>query len=111
MGGDLTGLIISVVIMMAMFYLLVFVPENKRKKKYNAMINALKLNDEIMTKGGIVGKITSIEEDYILLQTGPDRARIKLSKQGIAHVISESKIEGKNESKTEEKNESKKIKK
>ena len=40
------------------------------------MINALKLNDEIMTKGGIVGKITSIEEDYILLQTGPDEAEL-----------------------------------
>ncbi|NLZ48550.1 MAG: preprotein translocase subunit YajC [Clostridiales bacterium] len=107
MGGDLGALILSVVLMLAMFYLLVFIPENRRKKKYNAMINSLKLNDEIMTKGGIIGKITSIEEDYILLQTGPDRARIKLSKQGISHVINESKIE----SKTEEKNENKKVKK
>ena len=40
------------------------------------MLNSLKLNDEIMTKGGIVGKITSIEDDYILLQTGPDRAKL-----------------------------------
>lgn len=63
MTGDVKGFIISIVIMMAMFYLLIFVPENRRKKKYNAMLNSLKLNDEIMTKGGIVGKITSIEDD------------------------------------------------
>lgn len=100
MTGDVKGFIISIVIMMAMFYLLIFVPENRRKKKYNAMLNSLKLNDEIMTKGGIVGKITSIEDDYILLQTGPDRARIKLSKQGISHVINESKVENKTVEKT-----------
>ncbi|NLP29271.1 MAG: preprotein translocase subunit YajC [Clostridia bacterium] len=98
--NETAGFIMSIVIMLAMFYLLVFIPENRRKKKYNAMLNSLKLNDEIMTKGGIIGKITSIKEDCILLQTGPDRARIKMSKNGISHVMSESKLEAKKESKS-----------
>lgn len=106
MTQEMWNLIFSILLMLVMFYLLIFVPGNRRKKKYSAMINALKLNDEVITKGGIVGKITSIEDDYILLQTGPDRARIKLSKQGIAQVISESQTE----SKPVEKKESKKVK-
>ena len=59
--NETAGFIMSIVIMLAMFYLLVFIPENRRKKKYNVMLNSLKLNDEIMTKGGIIGKITSIK--------------------------------------------------
>lgn len=81
------------VLMIGMFYLVVFLPESKRKKKYNAMIEALKVNDEVMTRGGIIGKITSIQDDHILLQTGPDRARLKVSKNGIANVIAESNTE------------------
>jgi preprotein translocase subunit YajC len=79
--------------MIGMFYLVVFLPESKRKKKYNAMLSALKVNDEVMTRGGLIGKITSIQEDHILLQTGPDRARLKVSKNGIANVLTESKTE------------------
>ena len=81
------------VLMIGMFYLVVFLPESKRKKKYNSMLNDLKVNDEVMTRGGIIGKVTSIQEDHILLQTGPDRARLKVSKNGIANVLTESKTE------------------
>lgn len=81
------------VLMIGMFYLVVFLPESKRKKKYNAMLNELKVNDEVLTRGGILGKVTSIQEDHILLQTGPDRARLKVSKNGIANVLTESKTE------------------
>ncbi|MBU3091900.1 preprotein translocase subunit YajC [Clostridium sp. CM028] len=81
------GSLISIVLMLAVFYLVVFIPENKRKKKYATLLNNLKLNDEVMTKGGIMGKIINIQDDYIILESGPDRARIKLSKSGIGTVI------------------------
>lgn len=72
--------------MIAMFYLILFIPEKKRRKKYAAMIDALKVNDEIMTKGGIMGKIVKLGEDYIVLESGPDRARLKFSKNAIGTV-------------------------
>lgn len=75
------------IVMMVVLYLIIFLPEKKRKKQYEEMINSLKVNDEIMTKGGVMGKITTIKDDYIILESGPDRSRIKFTKQAIASVI------------------------
>lgn len=78
--------IVYFVIMIALFYLFIFVPEGKRKKKYSSMINGLKVNDEIMSRGGIIGKIVSLQDNFVIMETGPDRVRIKLDKNGISHV-------------------------
>jgi preprotein translocase subunit YajC len=51
------------------------------------MISNLKVNDEVMTRGGIIGKIINIQDNYIILETGPDRVRIKLDKNGISNVL------------------------
>ncbi|SHI09950.1 preprotein translocase subunit YajC [Clostridium collagenovorans DSM 3089] len=75
------------IVMMVVLYLIIFLPEKKRKKQYEEMINSLKVNDEIMTKGGVMGRITSLKDDYIILESGPDRSRIKFTKQAIASVI------------------------
>ncbi|WP_032121887.1 MULTISPECIES: preprotein translocase subunit YajC [Clostridium] len=81
--------ILTIILMLGLFYAIVFIPERKRRKKYSAMLEALKLNDEILTRGGIMGKIVNVKDDYIILESGPDRARLKISKQGIASVLTE----------------------
>ena len=53
------------------------------------MIDNLKVNDEIMTKGGIIGKIINIQERFIIVQTGPDKIKIKLDKTGVLNLLSE----------------------
>lgn len=55
------------------------------------MLQELKVNDQIMTKGGIIGKITHIQEDILTIQTGPDRVKIKLDKTGVLNILSETK--------------------
>ena len=87
--GQLASLL-PLILMLGVFYLVIFIPENKRKKKYAALLSNLKVNDEIMTKGGIMGKIINVQEDHIILESGPDRARIKLSKNGISTVLNSS---------------------
>jgi len=87
--------LLPLIAMLGLFYLIIFIPESRRKKKYSLMINSLKVNDEILTKGGIIGKIINIQDDFLILQTGPDKARIKLSKNGIANVFSENTEETK----------------
>ena len=79
--------LLPIIFMLGVFYLVVFIPENKRKKKYAALLNNLKVNDEVMTKGGMMGKIINIQDEYIIFESGPDRTRIKLSKSGIGTVI------------------------
>lgn len=77
------------IFMIVIFYLIIFVPEGKRKKRYKAMLDNLKVNDEIMTKGGIVGKIINVQDRFVILQTGPDKVRIKLDKTGVLNLLSE----------------------
>ncbi|MGH4137463.1 preprotein translocase subunit YajC [Clostridium sp.] len=85
--------LLPIILMLVVFYLVVFIPENKRKKRYAALLNNLKVNDEVMTKGGIMGKIINIQDDYIILESGPDRTRVKLGKSGIGTVINTNSAE------------------
>ncbi len=87
------GSLLPLILMLGVFYLVIFIPENKRKKKYAALLNNLKVNDEVMTKGGIMGKIINIQDEYIILESGPDRARIKLAKSGISTVVNSNSAE------------------
>ncbi|CAM2781890.1 preprotein translocase subunit YajC [Hathewaya histolytica] len=81
------GGMLPLLIAMVAFYAMVFIPESKRKKKYNQMLKDVKVNDDILTKGGIMGRIINIEDEYIILESGPSRARIKLHKNGISSVL------------------------
>ncbi|MFT8350378.1 preprotein translocase subunit YajC [Clostridium saccharoperbutylacetonicum] len=69
------------------FYFLLVLPEKKRKKKYQGMIQELKVNDEVVTRGGIIGKITHMDENTITLETSPAKTRIKFEKSGIAYKM------------------------
>lgn len=79
--------VLPFLVMFALMYFLLIVPERKRTKKYNEMIGALSVNDEIVTRGGIVGKIISMEDEYMVIQSGPDRSRLKFVKSAIAQKV------------------------
>ncbi|SHI33833.1 preprotein translocase, YajC subunit [Clostridium cavendishii DSM 21758] len=79
--------LVTFMLMIATFVLLYFMmvrPEKKRRKKYEEMLTTLKVNDEVVTRGGIMGKIVNLQEDFIILESGPDRTRIKIAMNGIA---------------------------
>ena len=74
-------------IVFVVFYLVLILPEKKRKKQYMQMLDNLQVNDEIMTRGGIIGKIISLDGENMVLESGPDRARLKMTKNAIANKI------------------------
>lgn len=84
---QLIASVLPIVAMFAIMYLLLIVPERKRTKKYNAMLSELTVNDEVLTRGGVVGKIITIDEDQLVIQTGPDRVRIRITKNAIAQKL------------------------
>ena len=84
---------------------MMYIPEKKRKKKYGDMLSSLSLNDEIITKGGILGRIVNIQDTFIILETGPNRARIKLDKNGILSVLQSASIEEESKEKEDKKDE------
>ena len=79
--------IIPFIFMIAIFYAVVLIPEKKRKTKYKSMLDNLKVNDEIITRGGIVGKIERIHEDFFIISTGPDKVKLKLTRNGVGMVL------------------------
>ena len=74
---------LPLVIVFILFYFMLLLPEKKRKKKYNEMISELKVNDDITTIGGIVGRIVSINDEYVVIESGPDRSKKKFVKNAI----------------------------
>ena len=64
--AQLLATILPLVAMFAIMYFLLILPEKKRTKKYNTMLSELKVNDQVLTRGGIVGKIITIEDDQMV---------------------------------------------
>ncbi len=71
---------IWIVATFAIFYLLLIRPQQKREKKERIMRNSLEAGDHIVTIGGIVGKIISVKEDEIVIETGADRTKLTMKK-------------------------------
>ena len=85
--AQLLATILPLVAMFAIMYFLLILPEKKRTKKYNTMLSELKVNDQVLTRGGIVGKIITIEDDQMVIQSGPDRVRFRITKIAIAQKL------------------------
>ena len=76
--------IVMLVLIFVIFYLFLIRPENKRKKKLEEMRNNLQIGDEIVTIGGMTGKVVQVTEDTITFETGEDRVRIQVKKWAIS---------------------------
>lgn len=87
MGGFGTyGTIILLVLMVAFFYFFMIRPQKKQEKEFNRMLNELQPGDEITTKGGIIGKVVSIKEETMVIETSRDRTKIRLLKSAVSKV-------------------------
>jgi preprotein translocase subunit YajC len=76
--------IIYFVVIIAVFYFLMIRPEKKRKKKLQDMRSSIEVGSEITTIGGMVGKVVSMDNDFVTFETGEDRVRIQIAKWGIS---------------------------
>lgn len=83
--------ILFLVIIFVVFYFFLIRPENKRKKKLNDMRSNISLGDEIVTIGGIMGKVVQVTEDTITFETGEDRVRLQVTKWAISSNVREEK--------------------
>ena len=80
------GTIILLVLMVVFFYFFLIRPQKKQEKEFNKMLNELQPGDEITTKGGIIGKVVSIKEETMVIETSRDRTKIRLLKSAVSKV-------------------------
>ena len=76
--------LIMIVVMIAILYFLMIRPEQKRKKQAMEMRNSLKKGDMITSIGGIVGRVVTVNDDTIIIETSEDRVRMELTKWAIS---------------------------
>ena len=84
--GQLILPIAMVVVFGVFFYFFMIRPQKKQEKEINEMRNNLSVGDEITTIGGIIGKVVSIRDETVLIETSHDRTKIRLLKSAISKV-------------------------
>ncbi len=78
--------IILMVGMVAIFYFLLIRPQKKKEKKDRDMRDSVEVGDGVVSIGGIIGRVVSIKDDTLLVETGSDRTKIRLHKWAIQTV-------------------------
>lgn len=79
------GTIIYIVLLFALLYFLMIRPQQQRQKKHQEMIRGLKVNDNVVTAGGILGTVVKVKEDTLVLRVA-DGVRIEVLKTAIGQV-------------------------
>lgn len=74
------------ILIFAIMYFMVIRPQQKKAKDHQEMLKKLKKNDEVMTSGGIYGKVIDLKENVVTLEVAPN-VRIRVARPQIAAVI------------------------
>lgn len=78
--------LIMIVIFFAIMYFLIIRPQSKRAKEHKAMVDALSRGDEVVTSGGVVGKITDVQENFIRVELA-EKVNVIVQRQSISAVL------------------------
>ncbi len=84
-GGSWFSLILIAVMFVALYFFMIR-PQKKQEKETQNMRNNLQVGDEITTIGGIIGKIVSIKDETVMIETGHDRTKIRILKTAVRNV-------------------------
>ena len=80
------SLFFTLALMLVLLYFMIYRPQKKQEKKDAAMRAALEIGDQVVTIGGIVGRVVAIKDDTFVLETGYDRVKIRFTKNAISSV-------------------------
>jgi preprotein translocase subunit YajC len=77
---------LPIILIFAVFYFLLIRPQQKRAKDHRALLSSLKVGDQVLTSGGIYGRVTGLRDDVLTLEIS-DKVRVKVSRGHIAGVV------------------------
>jgi preprotein translocase subunit YajC len=89
-GGDLFGMILPLVAIMAVFWFLLIRPQQKRVKEHQELIKNVRRGDTVVTSGGIIGKVAKVVDDNEVTIDVADGVRMRLQRNAISEVRSKS---------------------
>ncbi len=84
-GGGLMSFL-PLIVIFVIFYFLLIRPQMKRSKDHKNLVSALAAGDEVVTNGGVLGRIIEVGESFVTVEVA-DNVQIKLQKQAVASVM------------------------
>ena len=85
-GGSSMMSFLPIVLIFVIFYFLLIRPQQKRAKEHRTLLSNLKLGDQVLTSGGIYGRVTGLREDVVTVEIS-DKVRVKVNRGNIAGVV------------------------
>lgn len=85
-GSFATGLL-PIVLMIAIFYFLVFMPMRRQQKNQKQMLKTLENGQTVLTSGGIIGTIVAVNDDTLILRIKPDNLKIQVARSSVTSLV------------------------
>ena len=82
----LTG-ILPIVLMIAIFYFLVFMPMRRQQKNQKEMVKSLQNGQTVLTSGGIIGTIVAVNDDTLVLRVKPDNLKLQVARSAVTSLV------------------------
>ncbi|OQX09789.1 MAG: preprotein translocase subunit YajC [Candidatus Thiothrix sulfatifontis] len=92
-SGSGIEMLLMMGVFFAIMYFMIIRPQQKRAKEHKLMLEALSKGDEIVTGGGVLGKVAGINDNFVEL-TIADNVTIKVQKQAVASVLPKGTMKG-----------------
>lgn len=80
--------LIVMLLMFVVFYFLLIRPQQKRAKEHASMLGAIKKGDKVVTRGGIIGKVTGVQDDVLIVEL-QEKVRVQVKKSYIDGKIAD----------------------
>ena len=82
-GQSLWLMLIYMAVIFGIMYFLLIRPQRKKQKEEDKMRNNIQIGDEIITIGGIYGRVVAVKEDSFIIESGPDRSKYRMARWAI----------------------------
>jgi preprotein translocase subunit YajC len=76
------GIFLPLLVMVGIFYFLVILPQKRQKQQLQDMVTQLKINDEVVTNGGIIGKIKEVKDNSFIIQSA-EKSFLEIGKSAV----------------------------
>jgi preprotein translocase subunit YajC len=100
-GGSNLTFLLSLVLMVAIFYFLLIRPQQRRARQQRALVESLDVGDEVVTIGGLFGRIMEVDDEAVTIDAGAG-TRLRFLKQAVARKLVEDEPEPQEEEADEE---------
>jgi preprotein translocase subunit YajC len=78
---------LPIILMIAIFYFLVFMPMRRQQKRQKDMLKALENGQTVLTSGGIIGTIIGVNDDTLILRVKPDNLKIQVARSAVTSLV------------------------